>query len=84
MAKRRRAIVPLPFANPRAQATDVRTPGPAQACTITFAHNVQEEQVGMLFSGPVTSLAFSPEQAEHVAKQLMQEAALARGETPTG
>jgi hypothetical protein len=79
MAKRRRPVVPMPFANPRAQASDARAMSTGSPCTVTFAHNVTDEKVGMLFSGPITSLTLTAEQAEHMAKQLLQEAALARG-----
>jgi len=76
MAKRR-AAVPLPFASLRGSGAPTAAP-----CIITFAHNVKDEKVGLLFSGPITAIELSPEQAEHVAKQLIHEAALARGDEP--
>lgn len=67
----------LPFVNPKAQP---RTGEASNTpCTITFAHNEQERRVALSFSGPVTTLFFSPEDAEDVAAKLVEEARKARG-----
>jgi len=54
-----------------------------QECQIVFGHNSDVGKVLMMFSGAVTQLIFSPEDAEDVAAKLTHYAQAARGSKPS-
>lgn len=63
----------------------VRTPmgRSGETCEIIYGHNVQTQRVLMQFSRAADRLIFTPEEAEHVARQLLHYAEAARGKKPS-
>jgi hypothetical protein len=53
-----------------------------QSCEIVFGHNAAIGKVLMQFSATCDRLILDPDAAEHVASQLMANAAQARGTQP--
>jgi hypothetical protein len=55
---------------------------PGDGCEIVFGHNAAIGKVLMQFSATCDRLILDPDAAEHVASQLMVNAAQARGTQP--
>lgn len=54
---------------------------PGDVCEIQYGYNPQFRKVLMRFNYSVTQVVFSPEEAEHAARQLLMQAEAARGGT---